>query len=181
VRPSELDEMWIKNKKKINLNTKKIRLLYVGRIRIEKGIFNLLNIFAKLENEIELTIVGDKKIKLFNNHNIKFYNFISEQKYLIEQYDKCHIFILPSYTEAHPKVVDEALARSRPVIIFDDIKHIVADRKGIFVCKRNSKNLENKILYIYKNYSKIQKNISKNNLPTKKIFLQNLSKIIMNK
>jgi glycosyltransferase involved in cell wall biosynthesis len=181
VRPSELDEMWIKNKKKINLNTKKIRLLYVGRIRIEKGIFNLLNIFAKLENEIELTIVGDKKIKLFNNHNIKFYNFISEQKYLIEQYDKCHIFILPSYTEAHPKVADEALARSRPVIIFDDIKHIVADRKGIFICKRNSKNLENKILYIYKNYSKIQKNISKNNLPTKKIFLQNLSKIIMNK
>jgi len=182
VHPSELDKVWFNNKKnKINSKVEKVRLLYVGRIRVEKGIFNLLNIFAKLENEIELTIVGDRKIKLFNNHNIKFYNFFSEQKYLIEQYDKCHIFILPSYTEAHPKVVDEALARSRPVIIFDDIKHIVADRIGIFICKRNSRNLKDKILYIYKNYSKIQKNISKNKLPTKKNFLQNLSKIIINK
>ena len=40
--------------------------------------------------------------------------------------------ILPSYTEATPYVVDEALARKRPVIIFDDISYIVIDKKGIF-------------------------------------------------
>ena len=181
VKPSELDEIWFKNrKKKINLQ-KKIRLLYVGRIRIEKGIFNLLNIFSKLENEAELTIVGDKKIKLFNNYNIKFYNFFSKTNFLIEQYDKCHIFILPSYTEAHPKVIDEALARYKPVIIFDDIKHVIGERLGIFVCKRNSEDLENKISYIYKNYPKIVKNISKNILPTKKVFLEDLNNIITNK
>jgi glycosyltransferase involved in cell wall biosynthesis len=178
VRPSELSEAWFKNKKKINIKEKQIRLLYVGRIKIEKGIFNLLNIFQKLEHEVKLTIVGDKKLKIFNDYNIKFYNFFSKSKYLIEQYDKCHIFILPSYTEAHPKVIDEALARFRPVIIFDDIKHIVSGRVGIFVCKRNSTDLNNKILYIYKNYSRIIRKISNNNLPTKKIFLQNLHKII---
>jgi glycosyltransferase involved in cell wall biosynthesis len=182
VKPSELDEIWFnKKKKKINLKDKKIRLLYVGRIKIEKGIFNLLNIFSKLENETKLTIVGDKKIKLFNNYNISFYNFFSKSKYLIEQYDKCHIFILPSYTEAHPKVIDEALVRYKPVIIFDDIKHIVGDRLGIFICKRNSKDLKNKINYIYKNYPKIVKSISKNILPTKKVFLGDLNNIITNK
>ena len=181
VKASELDEIWFKNrKKKINLQ-KKIRLLYVGRIRIEKGIFNLLNIFLKLENEAELTIVGDKKIKLFNNYNIKFYNFFSKTNFLIEQYDKCHIFILPSYTEAHPKVIDEALSRYKPVIIFDDIKHVIGDRLGIYACKRNSEDLENKISYIYKNYPKIVKNISKNILPTKKVFLEDLNNIITNK
>jgi glycosyltransferase involved in cell wall biosynthesis len=182
VKPSELDEIWFnKKKKKINLKDKKIRLLYVGRIKIEKGIFNLLNIFSKLEKDEKLTIVGDKKIKLFQNYNIRFYNFFSKSKYLIEQYDKCHIFILPSYTEAHPKVIDEALARYKPVIIFDDIKHIIGDRLGIFICKRNPKDLKNKINYIYKNYSKIVKNISKNILPTKKVFLGDLNNIIINK
>jgi glycosyltransferase involved in cell wall biosynthesis len=181
VKPSELDEIWFNNKKKkINL-LKKIKLLYVGRIRIEKGIFNLLNIFLKLENEAELTIVGDIKIKLLNNYNVKFYNFFSKTNYLIEQYDKCHIFILPSYTEAHPKVIDEALARFRPVIIFDDIKHIVADRAGIFICKRNSEDLKDKIHYIYRNYSKILKKISKNRLPTKRNFIENLNKILTQK
>ena len=182
VKPSELDEIWFnKKKKKINLKDKKIRLLYVGRIKIEKGIFNLLNIFSKLENEAKLTIVGDKKIKLFHNYNISFYNFFSKSKYLIEQYDKCHIFILPSYTEAHPKVIDEALVRYKPVIIFDDIKHIIGDRLGIFICKRNSKDLKNKINYIYKNYPKIVKSISTNILPTKKVFLEDLNNIIINK
>jgi glycosyltransferase involved in cell wall biosynthesis len=178
VRPSELDEMWLNNKKKIFLKTKKIKLLYVGRIRIEKGIYNLLNIFSKLDQEAKLTIVGDKKIKLFNDYSIKFYNFFLKSKNLIEQYDKCDIFILPSYTEAHPKVIDEALARFRPVIVFNDIKHVIGNRIGIFVCKRNSEDLKNKIFYIRKNYSKIVKKISKNVLPTKKIFIQDLIKII---
>lgn len=182
VRPSELDDDWLDNsKKKTNLNFNKIKLLYVGRIRVEKGIFNLLNIFEKLKNKPELTIIGDKKIKVLNNSDIKFYNFFSKSKYLIEQYDKCHIFILPSYTEAHPKVIDEALARYKPVIIFDDIKHVIGHRLGIFVCKRNSEDLENTISYIYKNYSKIVKNISKNILPTKKVFLEDLNNIITNK
>lgn len=182
VRPSELDEVWFSNKRnKINLKENKIKLLYVGRIKIEKGIFNLLNIFTKLKNKAELTIVGDKKIRLLNNYNIRFYNFFSKVENLIEQYDKCHIFILPSYTEAHPKVIDEALARYKPVIIFDDIKHVIADRLGIFVCKRNSEDLEKKINFIYKNYSKIVKNISKNILPTKNVFLEDLNNIITNK
>ncbi len=34
-------------------------------------------------------------------------------------------------------MVDESLARRRPVLIFEDIKHIIKDRKGIFVSKRN--------------------------------------------
>ena len=46
--------------------------------------------------------------------------------------------ILPSFTEAHPYVVDESLARKRPVIIFEDIAYIVKDKKGIFVSKRDT-------------------------------------------
>jgi glycosyltransferase involved in cell wall biosynthesis len=180
VRPSELDEMWINNKKKFNLNTKKIRLLYVGRIRTEKGIFNLLDIFSKLEHKVKLTIVGDKRIKLFNNYKIKFYNFFSKSKDLIKQYDKCHIFILPSYTEAHPKVIDEALSRLRPVIIFNDIRHIIDGRLGVFCSERDPRKVKETINFIIKNYHEISNDIKKNKLPTKENFLDNLANIISN-
>jgi hypothetical protein len=85
---------------------------------------------------------------------------------------------LPSFTEAHPKVVDESLARMRPVIIFDDIKHIVQNKKGIFVSKRNATSLEETINFIIKNYENIQKSMTKNTLPTKKDFILKLSNIL---
>ena len=86
--------------------------------------------------------------------------------------------ILPSFTEAHPKVVDEALSRLRPVIIFNDIKHIIGSRKGIFVSERNKNSIENLINYILENYDEIQKNIKTNTLSTKEKFLSDICKII---
>ena len=55
---------------------------------------------------------------------------------MIDAYDNHNILILPSFTEGQPYVVDESLARRRPVIIFEDIAHIIKERKGIFVSKR---------------------------------------------
>ena len=44
--------------------------------------------------------------------------------------------ILPSFTEGHPQVVLESLARKRPVIIFRDIDHIIGDKEGIFCFRK---------------------------------------------
>ena len=71
---------------------------------------------------------------------------------LIDTYDKHNILILPSYTEGQPYVVDESLARRRPVLIFEDIKHIIKDRKGIFVSKRNIHSYTEIKKYIIQNY-----------------------------
>ena len=97
---------------------------------------------------------------------------------LINVYDKHNIFILPSFTEAHPKVVDESLARARPVIIFEEIKHIIQNRKGIFVSKRDKKTLAETIDFIMKNYTYIQESMSKNKLPTKKEFVSQMTNIL---
>ena len=56
---------------------------------------------------------------------------------LIKYYDEHNIFVLPSYTEGHPMALLEALARRRPVIVFDEINHVVGNKKGIFIAKRN--------------------------------------------
>ena len=36
---------------------------------------------------------------------------------------------LPSFTEGHPMSLLEALARRRPVIIFDEINHVIGEKK----------------------------------------------------
>ena len=75
-------------------------------------------------------------------------------------------------------VLLEALARRRPVIIFEDIKHVIGDKKGIFVSKRNFSNLLGMLNHIKKNYKKIQNEMRKNKLPTNKEYIESFVKYI---
>ena len=178
VTPSQLNSNWFKNIKKSNI--KEIKLLYVGRIRKEKAIFSLIEILKKIDAKISLTIVGaENNFKKFNFINkIKIFQIENSEAKLIKYYDAHNIFILPSYTEGYPMVLSEALARIRPIIIFKDIKHVLGNKKGIFVAERNAESLVKKIQFIKKNYEKIIKEMRKNNLPTKQKFLENLTNII---
>ena len=99
---------------------------------------------------------------------------------LIKLYDSARIFILPSFTEGYPKVVSESLARFKPIIIFKEIEHIVNRRKGIFVCKREIKNIKKIFKFILRNYRNIQKTISKNYIYTKEDFKRELLSSIRN-
>ena len=177
VSPSQLKEEWFKNHK--DTNKEKIKILYVGRIRIEKGIFSLIEISKKIKQDVQLTVISSKKDhdKIQNQKNIICLDTQSERS-LIDEYDKCNIFILPSFTEGHPQVLDEALSRFRPVIVFKDIEHVKRDRKGVFVCNRNSEELSKTIDFIIDNYDDIQSEIKKNNLPDRKSFLSELKNLI---
>ena len=176
VFPSEINSFWIDNKQEPLLD--KPRLLYVGRIKVEKGIFSLLKIFDQIKIDSELSIVGRAENVNSNNKKVNFVGPVYDPATLIKVYDNHNIFILPSFTEAHPKVIDESLARIRPVIIFDEIKHIIQNRKGIFVSKRNAKSLIETINFIMKNYQNIQERMLKNKLPTKQEFISQMSNIL---
>ncbi len=179
VYPSQLDSVWFK-KPKIQ-EFKNFKLLYVGRIRVEKGIFSLANLI-KNKRDISLTIVGAEKNTTYkiNQSNINIQLTQSNKARLIKYYDDHNIFILPSFTEGHPMVLLEALARRRPVIIFKDIEHVIGEKKGIFVAKRNFLNFFETLNYIKKNYNKIQKDMMRNKLPTNKEFIEEFSKAIEN-
>jgi len=176
VFPSELDINWLKNTTKSLLD--KPRLLYVGRIKVEKGVFSLFKIFNEMTTDVELSIVGNTKDLKTNNKKINFFGFENDVSELIKIYDNHNITILPSFTEAHPKVVDESLARLRPVIVFEEINHIIQDRQGLFVSKRNAAALSETIKFIMNNYSNIQENMKKNKLPTKQEFISQFTQIL---
>ena len=178
VSPSQLNNSWISNIKKNNFD--KIKLLYIGRIRSEKGIFSLISIIEEC-NDLTITIVGAEKdyedIKYKKNINIV--GIENNEQKLINYYDNHSIFILPSFTEGHPMVLLEALARHRPVIIFKEIEHVIGSKKGIFIAERNSKDFIKTVNYIKNNYKKIQENMKKNVLPTKSSFIEELKNSIM--
>ena len=177
VSPSQLDEEWMSNISSPHLN--ETSLLYVGRIRKEKGIYSLIKILEG-NNDIRLTIVGlenEAKTKI-NNQNIEIMKIINNKKKLIEVYDQHNIFILPSFTEGHPMALLEALARQRPVIIFEEIKHVIGNYKGIFLTNRNISSLIETTNYIINNYKVIQEEMKNNKLPSNSEFINSLSDII---
>lgn len=177
INPSQLDSTWLRQPK--NTEVRNFKLLYVGRFKVEKGIFSLIDLI-KNKKDISLTIVGaEKGVSLnLNQSNVKIFQQQSNKLKLIKYYDDNNIFILPSFTEGHPMVLLEALARRRPVIIFEDIQHVIGDKKGIFVSKRNFVNLLGTLNHIKKNYKKIQNEMRKNKLPTNKEFIDKFGKLI---
>ena len=177
ISPSQLSDQWFKHHDEVQQD--KIKLLYVGRLKVEKGIFSFLKIFDNLNDKAQLTIVTAQKdhFKIEGKKNINCLGSQTENS-LIKVYDKHNIFILPSFTEAHPQVLDEALSLLRPVIVFNEIEHVKRDREGVFVCRRSAQDLNQKMDYIMNNYELIQMKIKKNKLPNKKTFLIELENLI---
>ena len=178
ISPSQLDSVWLRQPK--NAEIKNFKLLYVGRIKVEKGIFALSELIRN-KRDITLTIIGAEKggCNKINQSNIKILPTQNNKTKLIKYYDDHNIFVLPSLTEGHPMVLLEALARRRPVVIFDEIKHVIGGKKGIFVTKRNFLSFLGTLNNIKKNYKKIQKDMKKNKLPTNKDFIDALERYII--
>ena len=73
----------------------------------------------------------------------------------------------------------ESLSRLKPVIIFQEIEHVIQKRAGIFISKRNYDSLDQTINHILKNYDGIKEMMKKNELPTNSKFIRDLTKIIL--
>ena len=149
VKPSQLSDVWFSDIKPLNFS--KIKLLFVGRIKKEKGVFSLLEMIKNYD--FFLTIVGAEKNKAKSifQRNVNVLEIESNEKNLIKYYDDHNIFILPSFTEGHPMALIESLARMRPVIIFDEVKHVAQDKKGV-----------SKVFKYNKSYKKQSRNNSRN-------------------
>jgi len=190
VYPSEITNKWLINRKqrikKINIRNR-IKLLYLGRLRKEKGFLDLIELFNKLKIKCSLTIVGNdfrffKKKDYPKNLNIKIFGQESSERKLIKFYDNSDIFILPSYTEAYPQVILESFSRLKPVIIFKEISFLKKMfSKGLFCCDRNSASLEKTIKKIINDYKKIQIKIYKKKLYSLKDFQIQMNNILSKK
>ena len=103
------------------------KLIYVGRLDPEKGIFVLLDAAARikpLHKDLELLVVGDgmDKVECQNyalqlglQDNVRFLGWCDSQK-VRRLIGECRVLVLPSFAEGIPVVLMEALVLQRPVI-----------------------------------------------------------------
>jgi glycosyltransferase involved in cell wall biosynthesis len=131
--------------------------LFVGRLVREKGIFELLKAYAKLDaqmrQEIGLVMVGDgpcrEQLQLatagISPGTVVFPGFVHREQ-LGDYYGLAEAFVLPTYTDTWGMVVNEAMACGLPVIVSRSAgcaADLVRDqRNGILVRSKDVDSLE---------------------------------------
>jgi 1,2-diacylglycerol 3-alpha-glucosyltransferase len=103
-------------------------ILFVGRLVREKGVFDLLSAYAKLDEplrrQIGLVFVGDgiarerlqKQAASISAGVIKFSGF-AQREQLGAYYALAEVLVLPTYSDPWGLVVNEAMACGLPVIV----------------------------------------------------------------
>lgn len=155
-----IEKEYILNKEKeINFD-----IIYVGRYTKLKGFYDLIRLSSDMPN-INFHIIGSGDRFIDINKNIIDHGVIKYEE-VYKYYDKCGIFLLPSYTEAFPLVILEAMARGLVILTSNlpGIREIIKEGKNGFLFNPGDINeIKKIIIYLKKNPDKI-KEISKNNL-----------------
>ncbi|MCC5635517.1 glycosyltransferase family 4 protein [Nostoc sp. CHAB 5844] len=145
----------------------KVKLVFSGRVGQRKGAFDLIKAFANLPTEqqdrAELVFAGDGDIEqgldLVKNLNlvshVTFLGWLSTDK-KDELLANSHIFVLPSYNEALPMALLEAMAWGLPVITspVGGIPEIVtAHQNGLLVTPGDIQQLTEAMQSLIKNHN----------------------------
>ena len=169
-----------------------IKILFLSRIIKEKGVFELIEAFEKINKKlknIELIIAGDgeafKELQSSVNKqkNIKLTGYVEGDKKIALLSD-ADIYILPSYTEGLPISVLEAMLFGLPVITtkVGGLKRFFQEAKmGYFIEPKSSQSIENTILKILENKTILEEMSNFNyqyaqKYLTNDVIAQNLSK-----
>lgn len=157
IRTSTFSESEIINKVK-DLNKNRIKLLYVGYLRHEKGLLYLLEATKLLIRQgynLSLSIIGEgdivedlkSKSKELNIEDfVEFKGYIPLGDKLFEEYYKSDIFVLPSISEGTPRVLIEAMSKALPVVATNvgGIPFTIEDGvNGVLVPPKDVKSLVN--------------------------------------
>ncbi len=109
------------SKRRNNIESGPLEILFVGQCSYRKGINYLLEAVSKKTEDVRLTVVGDysRIMDLYNKYcgydNIVFLGRVQHEK-LPEIYEKADIFALPSLSEGMSLVGLEAMASGVPLL-----------------------------------------------------------------
>ena len=159
--PSKTHRSFIR--KQLNISNNCLMFLFVGRLKKEKGVFELIKAFKNISinhNNVALLIVGPDEEKLKKKlieHSesckelIRFVDFTKTPEQYMAASD---VFVLPSYREGFGSVVIEAASCGLPSIgsnIYGLRDAIKLEETGLLVPARSSILLEKAMLKLINN------------------------------
>ena len=160
-QPSKIHRNLIR--KKLNIKDDCVIFLFVGRLKKEKGMFELVEAFKNVSeqhNDVALLIVGpdeeELKQKLISRletckESVRFIDFTKVPEQYMAASD---VFVLPSYREGFGSVIIEAASCGLPSIgsnIYGLSDAIEAEKTGLLVSVRSSKTLARAMLKLVNN------------------------------
>jgi glycosyltransferase involved in cell wall biosynthesis len=136
------------------------RVIYVGAISINKGIYYLLEAFKQIDlPHSELVLIGrlQPEFKPIISKYDGLFQHISHvpNDQLANWYGNSSVFAFPSLTEGSALVTYEAVACGIPSIVTENSGSVVRDKEDGFVIPiRDIESLKDRILFFYNNEEK---------------------------
>jgi len=155
------------NFRPMNLQKKAASLCFIGRLEVQKNLFELLK--ALINSEYNLSIVGEGSLKdnliKFSRENkikVEFPGIVGNER-LPQLLNQHEVFILPSVYEGMPKSLLEAMACGLPVIGNDveGINEVVVNNFNGLLCKKDADSIRETIDFLFKDID-LKNNLAKN-------------------
>jgi glycosyltransferase involved in cell wall biosynthesis len=145
-----------------------LSVLFVGRLERSKGIYDLLRVAKQVEREpIHFFVAGRGKLVMDSPPftNVTFLGNLPN-KDIYGVYDRADILIVPSYSEAFPIVILEAMARGLAILASDlpCIREFLQEgRNAYFFPVGDTEAMTSRILHLHQNLQELTQ-IGENNL-----------------
>lgn len=153
------------------------KLLFVGRLEPEKGLFDLITAVKTLNETmpITLSIVGEGGLgeelrdfvdQLNLKSQVKFEGYKAFGESLFELYRSHDIMMISSYSEGLPKIINEARAFAMPIVstkVGGIVKELQENKTCLFVQPGRPEELSSAVLFLIQNpevYKTLSKNLS---------------------
>ncbi|MBS3169499.1 glycosyltransferase family 4 protein [Candidatus Woesearchaeota archaeon] len=132
------------------IDPKKLNVVYIGNLNLEKGLEYLFEATKGLTEKITLSIVGDGPLRKELTQKYPYAHFYGRipQKEIPRTINQHDLLVLPTLVESFPNVLLEAMACGKPIIATNiyGIPEIVKDQQEGFLIKpKDSKELKEKI------------------------------------
>lgn len=159
INKEEIRELY----KELSLKTEDKIVSFIGRLVKEKGIFDLLDSYEYISNDVKFVIIGDisqgdrdtetiEKLENYKeNKNIIFTGNRSDIHNLLYISD---IFCLPSYREGMPRSIIEAMAMECAIVATDirgSREEVIDGKTGYLVNLTSPKEIADKVDAIINN------------------------------